>query len=64
MRAKLFVAGDPTSTLANLVDQVPLARFGMAADLTIIVTQALAAIWFFKLFRSDRLLGDRSRRSR
>ena len=47
------MAEDPTATLANLVDQVSLARFGIAADLTIILTQALAAMWFFKLFRSD-----------
>lgn len=53
VRAKLYVSGDPTATLANLVDQASLARFGIAADLTIVLTQALAAIWFFKLFRSD-----------
>lgn len=53
VRAKLYVADDPTATLANLVDQVSLARFGIAADVTIVLTQALAAIWFFKLFRSD-----------
>ena len=44
VRAELYVAGDPTATLANLFDQVPLARFGIAADLTIVLTQALAAI--------------------
>ena len=53
VRAELYVADDPTATLANLVDQVPLARLGIAADLTIVLTQALAAMWFFKLFRSD-----------
>ena len=54
VRAELYVADDPTATLANLVDQVPLARLGIAADLTIVLTQALAAMWFFKLFRSCR----------
>lgn len=53
MRAKLYVAGDPTATLANLIDHGSLARLGIAADLTIVLTQALAAIWFYKLFRKD-----------
>ena len=53
VRGELYVADDPTVTLANLVDQVSLARFGIAADLTVVLTQALAAMWFFKLFRSD-----------
>ena len=53
VRGELFVAEDPTATLANLIDQVTLARFGIAADMTIVLTQALAAIWFFKLFRSE-----------
>jgi len=53
VRGELYVADDPTATLANLVDQVPLARFGIAADLTVVLAQALTAIWFFKLFRSE-----------
>ena len=53
VRGELYVAEDPTATLANLIDQVTLARFGIAADLTIVLTQALAAIWFFKLFRGE-----------
>jgi hypothetical protein len=53
VRGELYVADDPTATLANLVDQVSLARLGIAADLTVVLAQALAAIWFFKLFRSD-----------
>ena len=53
VRGELYVADDPSATLANLVDQIPLARFGLAADLTIVLFQALAAIWFFKLFRNE-----------
>lgn len=53
VRSELYVADDATATLANLVDRVPLARLGIAADLTIVLTQALAAVWFFKLFRSE-----------
>jgi hypothetical protein len=53
VRSELYVADDATAILANLVDPVPLARFGIAADLTVVLAQALAAIWFFNLFRSD-----------
>ena len=53
VRSELYVADDATATLANLVDRVPLARLGIAADLTIVLAQALAAMWFFKLFRSE-----------
>jgi len=53
VRSELYVADDAAATLANLVDRVSLARLGIAADLTIVVTQALAALWFFRLFRSE-----------
>jgi hypothetical protein len=53
VRGELFVADDPAGTLANLVDRVSLARLGIAADLTVVLTQALAAVWFFRLFRNE-----------
>lgn len=53
VRGELYLAGDAAATLANLVERSGLARLGTAADLTIVVTQALAALWFFKLFRDD-----------
>lgn len=53
VRSELYVADDAAATLANLIDRVPLARLGIGADLTIVLTQALAAVWFFKLFRRD-----------
>ena len=52
-RGELFVADDSGATLANLVDQTSLARIGIAADMSVVLFQALAALWFFKLFRSD-----------
>lgn len=55
VRDQIFVADDAAATLANLVADSSLARLGIAADLTVVLTQALAALWFFKLFReSDR----------
>ena len=53
VRGELYVADDAAATLANLVDQASLARMGIAADLSIVLFQALASMWFFKLFRSE-----------
>ena len=52
IRPQIYVAGDPTATLANLVDREGLARLGVVFELAVVVTQALAAVWFYKLFRS------------
>ncbi|MFW2382829.1 MAG: hypothetical protein ACN4GZ_13820 [Acidimicrobiales bacterium] len=41
VRSELCVAADP------------FARIGIAAALTIALAQALAALWFFKLFRNE-----------
>lgn len=51
IRPQLFAADDPAATLANLVEQESLARAGVAFELLIVVTQALAAAWFYRLFR-------------
>jgi hypothetical protein len=52
VRAQLHVPGAPDETLANLVGREGLARLGIALELGIVLTQALVAIWFFKLFRT------------
>jgi hypothetical protein len=51
IRSQLFVADDPAATLANLVDNEALARAGVAFELLVVVTHALAAAWFYRLFR-------------
>lgn len=51
VRQQVFVPGDAAATTANLVEHEALARFGVAVDLTAVLTQALAALWFFRLFR-------------
>ncbi len=48
----LYVADDASATARNLVAHEALARVGLVADLTIVVTQALVALWFFRLFRT------------
>lgn len=52
VRSQLFAADDPSATLANLVEHESLARAGVALELLIVVTQALAAVWFYLLFRT------------
>lgn len=51
IRAQLYVPGDAAATAANLVEQEGLARLGIAADLGLVLTQALAALCFLALFR-------------
>ncbi|RSM68799.1 DUF4386 domain-containing protein [Actinoplanes sp. ATCC 53533] len=51
IRSQLFVAGDAAATLARLVEREGLARAGVAFELLIVLTQALTAVWFYRLFR-------------
>ncbi|PWK84936.1 uncharacterized protein DUF4386 [Lentzea atacamensis] len=52
IRSQLFVANDPAATLANLVEHKTLARADVAFELLVVLTQALAAAWFYRLFRT------------
>ncbi len=52
VRSQLFVEGDPAATLANLVENEGLARLGVILEMGLVLTQALCALWFFRLFRS------------
>jgi hypothetical protein len=51
IRAQLHVPGDAAATAANLVEHEGLARLGIAADLALVVAQALAAMCVLALFR-------------
>jgi len=51
IRPELFAQGDPAQTLANLVQREGLARVGVALELGVATFQAVAAVWFAKLFR-------------
>lgn len=51
IRGELYVSGDAARTAANLVEREGLARFGIAVDLTVVFTQALAAWLLFATFR-------------
>lgn len=52
IRPELFAEGDPSRTLANLIERERLARIGIALELGIVTFQALAAVWFARLFRN------------
>lgn len=48
----LYVPGETTTTVANLIEHEGLARLSVAAGLILVAAQSIAALWFFKLFRS------------
>lgn len=52
VRPALHDPMDGAASVANLVDKEWLARTGVALELGVVLTQALVAVWFFKLFRS------------
>lgn len=52
VRGRVFVADDAAATLANLTTHASLARAGVGLEMGIVLTQTLAALWFYKLFRS------------
>ncbi|MGB7962046.1 MAG: DUF4386 domain-containing protein [Propionicimonas sp.] len=52
VRNQLFVANDPEATLANLTQHESLARLGIVIELGVVITQALVALWFYRLFKT------------
>ena len=51
IRNQLFVTDDAEATLANLVQHESLARLGIVLEMGVVITQALVALWFYRLFR-------------
>jgi Domain of unknown function (DUF4386) len=47
---QIFVAQDPQKTLNNLINLASIARIRLLFELIIIISQALTAVWFYKLF--------------
>jgi hypothetical protein len=52
VRGRLFAADNPDDTLSNLMAHESLARAGIALELGIVLTQALTAMWLYRMFRS------------
>lgn len=51
IRPAIYVSGDPAATASNLASNPSLAHLGIALELGAVIAQALAALWFYRLFR-------------
>jgi hypothetical protein len=49
--SQIFVSGNPEQTLTNLVALESTARIRLLLEFGIVISQALTAVWFFKLFK-------------
>lgn len=50
--SQVYVSGDPEQTLSNLIENQSLARTRLLLEFGIVISQALTAIYFYKLFKS------------
>lgn len=57
LHPQVYIAADPEATLANLTSKEILTRARILAELAIVVSQALAAVWFYKLFKDINTWG-------
>lgn len=48
---KVFITGDPAATLQNIIENESIIRTRLLLELAIVLSQVLAAVWFYKLFR-------------
>ena len=51
--SEIFVSGNPEQTLTNLVELKSNARIRLLLEFAIVTSQALTAVWFFKLFKNN-----------
>lgn len=52
IRPLIFDSADPAATLGQLIEYEQLARLGIGLEMSLVVLQALTALWFFRLFRT------------
>ncbi|MDH5599612.1 MAG: DUF4386 domain-containing protein [Cyclobacteriaceae bacterium] len=50
--SQVFVAGDPGKTLDNLIHLESTARIRLLFEFIIVISQALTAVWFYRLFKN------------
>lgn len=48
----IFISGDIEQTLSNLIEFESKARIRLLFEFVIVISQALTAIWFYKLFKN------------
>ena len=51
LHPQIFISGDISKTAANLNEHATLARMRLLLEFVIVVSQALSAVYFFKLFK-------------
>jgi hypothetical protein len=51
LHTRIYVTNDPLITLTNLIEQTAIARLRLLFEFLIVISQALAAVWFYKLFK-------------
>lgn len=49
--SRIFVSGNPEQTLTNLIELESTARIRLLLEFAIVISQALTAVWFYKLFK-------------
>jgi len=52
IRSRLYEPDNAAATLSNVLAHQSLARAGIAFELLTVVTQALVAVWFYRLFHA------------
>jgi Domain of unknown function (DUF4386) len=48
---QIFITNNPEQTLKNLINLETTARIRLILEFVIIISQALSAVWFYKLFK-------------
>lgn len=48
---QIFISGNPERTLANLIELESTGRIRIMLEFAIVISQALTAVWFYKLFK-------------
>jgi len=48
---QIFIPNNPQQTLTNLINLEATARIRLILEFVIIISQALSAVWFYKLFK-------------
>ncbi len=51
LHPRIYIGDDPAKTLVNLTEFETLARLRLVFELLIVASQALVAVWFYKLFK-------------
>lgn len=51
--SQIFISGNPEQTLTNLIELESTTRIRLLLEFAIVISQALTAVWFYKLFKDS-----------